>query len=217
MKYRIVVVVFLSSLSLWSQSTRESRRDLEVFGGASYLRADIAPELEQFGAAHVNTLGWHASMSEYLNSWAGGTIDFSGNYGRPSLSIQANAFGPGLPPANVSLSDFANLSMYTAMAGPSVAYRKAEAWQPFAHVLLGVVHARASTTSKGAALIGGNIKSSDTVFGYALGGGVDIKVTSLVAIRGQADFIRSQFNDLGDDRQNNFRVSGGLVFRFNTH
>jgi len=210
MKYGIVVVVFLSSLSLWSQPAPQ----LEVFGGASYFRADISPDLAQFGVAHVNTYGWHASASEYLNRWFGGTADFSGNYGRPTVSVAANALGPGLPPTNVSLSDIVNLSTYTAMFGPSVAYRKSEAFQPFAHVLLGVVHARASTTSKGAAVIGTDAKTSDTVFGYALGGGVDVKLTSLVALRGQADFIRSQFNDLGDDRQNNFRVSGGIVFRF---
>lgn len=230
MKYGLVAIVFLLSLSLCAQTAPQ----LEIFGAGSYFRADISPDLAQFGVAHIDNYGWHVAASEYLNRWFGGTVDISGNYGRPTITIPANTFGPGIPATNQSISDALNTSTYTILFGPSFAYRKSERLQPFAHVLLGAVNARAKTTSKGTALVcgatgicptilldgnslevtGSSIKMSDTVFGYAFGAGLDTKVATHWAIRAQADFIRSQFADFGDDRQNNVRVSGGVVFRF---
>jgi len=79
---------------------------------------------------------------------------------------------------------------------------------------LGAANARVSTTSQGALAIGTAAKSSDTRFALAAGGGADILVSRSIALRGTADWIRSTFNDLGDDRQNNLRISVGVVFRW---
>src|ERR1035437_1775543 len=59
----------------------------EIFGGANWLRAGISPNLQQFGVAHVNLVGWDGSATENVNSWFGGTIDFSGSYGRPTVTV----------------------------------------------------------------------------------------------------------------------------------
>ena len=59
----------------------------------------------------------------------------------------------------------------------------------------------------------------------AFGGGVDIGLTRHLAIRAvQVDYIRTQFNSIDalttglssslGNRQNNFRYSTGIVFRF---
>jgi opacity protein-like surface antigen len=86
--------------------------------------------------------------------------------------------------------------------------------QPFAHVLLGGINGKASLTEKGETLLGSSYSSSEWVFGYAIGGGSDGRITDKVAIRGQGDWIRSSFQTLNNDRQNNIRVSVGLVYRW---
>ncbi len=210
-------LLVLSALCLWTlfatSAMAQENRKWEVFGGFSYLRVETSPELEVFDVAHINTLGWHGSFSEYPLDWLGGTCDFSGFYGRPTITVPANYFGPGKPPAKQTLDNTINSSTYTAMFGPSLAYRRNPNVKTFAHVLLGVVREDSSLTSKGEILAGTSVRGSDTTFGFAVGGGVDFKITKLVALRGQADWIRSTFKDGGDDRQNHVRVSMGLVFR----
>lgn len=186
----------------------------QLFGGYSYFRAETEPQLAPFGLDHINANGWEASVTNYPWNWFGATFDVSGAYANPTLKVPANYFGPGLPPSNISESNLIHTSAYTLMFGPSVAYRKSKAVQPFAHFLLGGVFAKASLTGRGAALVGSTYATSDWSFGYALGGGADIRITDKIAIRGQGDWIRSSFQNLNNDRQNNIRVSAGVVYRW---
>jgi opacity protein-like surface antigen len=186
----------------------------QLFGGYSYVRAETEPQLEPFGLGHINANGWEASVTNYPWQWFGATVDVSGFYTNPTLHIPANYFGPGLPPSNESVGNLIHTSAYTLMFGPSVAYRKNRAVQPFAHFLLGGVYGKASLTGKGQALLGSSFATSEWVFGYALGGGADVRITDKVAIRGQGDWIRSSFQNLNNDRQNNMRFSVGVVYRW---
>jgi opacity protein-like surface antigen len=187
---------------------------VEIFGGGTWLRADLSPDLNPVGLGHVNAIGWEGSATENLNSWFGGTLDFSGVYSRPTVKIATNAFGPGLPATNIAFTNGINADAYTVMYGPTVAYRRGQRIVPFGRLLLGALNARASTTSKGAAAIGIDEKFSRTRFAYAAGGGADIALSPLFALRVTAEWIRSTFADFSDDRQNNIRISGGLVVRF---
>ena len=160
----------------------------------------------------------------YVTNWFGATADFSGMYARPTIKIAANALGAGLPPSNLSVSNTFNTNLYTFMFGPTVSYKKHESIQPFGHFLIGGARASASLTSKGRTILqspgvsSAITETSDTRWAMAAGGGADIRITNLVAVRGQADWIRTTFPDFivtsGDDRQNHIRVSGGIVFRF---
>jgi hypothetical protein len=163
----------------------------EAFGGYSYFRAN--PE-------GFNLNGWNASISGNVSPWFGIVGDFSGHYGSPSV------FGFTVP--------FVNLSSYTFMAGPRIMARSG-AVTPFAQFLIG--GSRASTSSFGVTL-------SDDALAAAVGGGVDIRVNNWMAVRAvQADYIMTRFNSLEDrifganGRQNNLRISAGIVFRFGNH
>lgn len=195
----------------------------EIYGGGSYTRIDVSPDLKVAGLDKINSYGWDTSVSEYINNWFGATADFSGMYARPTLKIAANAFGSGVPSSSVDLTDLFNTRAYTFMFGPSFAYRRNAKVQPFARMLIGGVRASADLTSKGKALLSSAgittqvTGASKTRWGFAAGGGADIRINNLVSVRGQADWIRSTFPDFiattGDDRQNNIRVSAGIVFR----
>jgi opacity protein-like surface antigen len=191
-----------------------AQSEWQVFGGVSYFRAATSPQLQPFGLDHVNAYGWDAAVTQYPWHWVGATFDVSGAYANPDITIPANYFGPGNPPSNTTISNAIHTSAYTLMFGPSFAYRENEKVQPFVHVLLGGVRGQASLTSKGEILAGTSANASDWSFGYAVGGGVDVKITKCLAVRGQGDWIRTAFKNGDNDRQNNIRVLGGLVYRF---
>jgi hypothetical protein len=175
------------------------------------------PDLAPIGLAHINGAGWNASVSQNVTSWFGGTLDVSGAYARPTIKIAANLFGPGFPPTAESFPNLINASAYTFMYGPTFSYRKRR-FDLFGRVLLGAAHARASVTSQGAADLAAvgvfaTPTSSQTKFAIAAGGGTDFPFANVLALRLTADWIHSTFSDFGDDRQNNIRVSAGLVYR----
>jgi opacity protein-like surface antigen len=91
----------------------------------------------------------------------------------------------------------------TYMFGPKIAFRQSGRFTPFAQVLFGGAHVTAGTYG------------SANAFAMALGGGVDVNATSHIAIRViQAEYLMTKFQDGGPDRQDNARISAGVVFRF---
>ena len=164
------------------------------------------PKVEVFGGysyfqanpGAVNLHGWNASVAGNITGWFGIVGDVSGHYGSPK------EFGFTVP--------YADINSYTFMGGPKLAARIG-AVTPFAHFLIGA--ARAGTAAFGFSV-------SDTALAAAVGGGVDIKVSSWLAIRAaQADYLMTRYQTHPDnhyrsydERQNNFRFSAGVVFLF---
>jgi hypothetical protein len=159
--------------------------DAEVFGGYSYLRAN--PD-------GFNLNGWNASVTGNITDWFGIEGDFSGHYGRPK-----DEFG--------SIPGF-TIDHHAFMAGPKFAYR-AGSITPFAHFLIGSARAGTRETGFGS--------TSDWALATVLGAGVDIDLSKSVAIRvAQADWLMTRFKTdsfYGNDRQNNFRFSAGIVLK----
>lgn len=95
---------------------------------------------------------------------------------------------------------------FTYLFGPKFAYRGNERVTPYFHVLLGGIHASSSF---------GTVSASSNAFALAIGGGLDAKVAPHIAIRvAQIDYLLTKLQDDKDDRQNNVRVSAGIVFRW---
>ena len=95
-------------------------------------------------------------------------------------------------------------------AGPRVKVRMGKI-EPFAHALFGFTRASGS---------GGGTSISDTVFSTKLGGGVDVGVAPHFAVRlGEFNYYMTRFNSAsafsfgGQDHQNNFTFSAGIVIR----
>src|SRR6185369_16586473 len=82
--------------------------------------------------------------------------------------------------------------------------------QPFAHALFGASLFRGFTSDIRTT---GNVYSFDdaTSFAMALGGGLDVRLSKRIDLRLiQADFAPTFF---GSGRQDNFRLSVGIVFK----
>jgi hypothetical protein len=184
---RIFAGVFLLLLLPLSAAAQEYPK-AEVFGGYSYFKANTDG---------VGLNGWNASVAGNLTSWFGIEGDFSGSYGAPGV------FGFSVP--------FVDVNSHRFMVGPKVSYRSRAA-TPFAHFLIGA--ARAGTSSFGYSI-------SDSTLATAVGGGIDINLSKSIVFRAvQADYLMTRFNAAPqvflsglNGRQNNFRVSTGLVIR----
>jgi opacity protein-like surface antigen len=145
-----------------------------------------------------NSYGWHGTIGENTTSWFGGVLDFSGDYANRIVN-----FGTNTAPDDVRF----NLSAYPFLFGPRFYLRKFHRVSLFGEPLLGGVHTKTNVA-------GGTTPVSETRWAYALGGGVDFNLTEHFAIRGQADWIRSHFPETSaQDYQNDYRISGGIVFK----
>ena len=135
----------------------------------------------------------------FLRASDGGSVNFHGG----SASIAGNFnrwfgivgdFG-GYRASEVVIS--ANVFSY--LFGPRISYRDNDRITPFAQVLVGGARISAS---------GASLNS----FALAAGGGIDIKAAEHIAIRlVQAEYVYTRFSGV---KQNNVRLSAGVVFRF---
>lgn len=202
----LLVVGMLSFAAIPARAQSSDYPRFEVGGGYSFVRA------------RVNT------TDQSVTPAANATASFDLHGGRGELVFHATRalgvvaeFGgykiTGLP-SGVS----ANLTTY--MFGPRLTYRQSDKIEPFVHALFGGVHASGSTS--GTVAPGFEFTGSENSFAMALGGGLDYKVTSHVAIRFvQAEYLMTRFktniNTAGNSvaaSQNNFRFGAGLQFRF---
>jgi hypothetical protein len=173
-----------------------------IFGGYSYLR----------------------NASNGFGGWEGqGTFNLTRN-----LGVTADLSGASLTPFSFSVlgvSAGTSQHLYNYLLGPTVTANLGRS-SVFAHALFGEAH---SSLAAGVNLpVVGGISTgltSANSFAMAFGGGVDIGLTRHLAIRAvQVDYIRTQFNTIDalaaglssnlDNRQNSFRYSTGIVFRF---
>ena len=201
------VILFLPSLLVAQiggarAAGSENGTRATIFGGYSYLR----------------------NGSNGFNGWEGqGTFNFTRH-----LGVTADLSGASLSPFSFSVLGFSagtyqRLNNY--LFGPTVTANLGRS-AVFAHALFG--EARSSLgAGVGIPIIGGISAglTSANAFAMAFGGGIDIGLTRHLAIRAvQVDYLRTQFSatdaltsglssSLGN-RQNSFRYSTGIVFRF---
>jgi hypothetical protein len=126
---------------------------------------------------------------------------------------QITLTGPGATPAGTFNSKG---DAYSLLFGPRISFRQHERFVPFVQVLAGGIQASPVTLqSCTAACIPLPQQSS---FAMTAGGGLDLKVSHRVALRlFQAEYLMTRFADTTtfvSTRQNDLRLSTGLVFRF---
>jgi opacity protein-like surface antigen len=196
------VLLVLLAVGLRAQAQETPRA--EVFTGYSFMSASFPFSTDPAVGGGSGVLnGWNFSAAVNANRWIGVVADFGGYYGSPTKGIT-------FKPANCVLctNDFTGIlhNMHTFTAGPQLSIRQDKV-TVFAHALFGGAHIREDLVidNHPAASI------SSTNFAFLVGGGVDIALSHRFAVRIQPDYLKTEI--LGR-RQNNFRASTGLVFRF---
>jgi len=175
-----------------AQDQNQNSPKVEAFGGYSYLRVS-----DQGSSSNFN--GGSGSLSYNLAPWLGVVGDFGG-YHWSSNGVDAN--------------------VVSYMGGPKIAYRSGRI-TPFVQALFGGAHLSGTANGGcGAAVVhaetnGCGFGSSANAFAMALGGGLDWNATPHIGVRlVQAEYLMTMFNDGLNNRQNNARVSAGVVFRW---
>jgi opacity protein-like surface antigen len=166
------------------------------FGAAAQEKADVflgySYVHQTYGTGNsFNLNGGVAQIAAYPTSWLG----LVGEFG-------------GYKPGNI-LSTSTSGEEFSYLLGPRIAFRHGPL-QPYVQALFGGDHlSQGLQTKLGAA--------SANSFAMAVGGGLDLKVSSHFAIRlAQVDYFLTQLTSPTNVRfnQNNFRYSGGIVIRF---
>ena len=154
----------LALVLIWSAAAvAQQTPKIELFGGYSHFFGDL-------NGTSFNLDGVHASAAENWNSWFGGVVDFSSNFG----SSNGN-----------------NVNAQSIMYGPRFAYRKSKFMTPSVHVLVGAI--RGSAGFEG-------ISKPNWRFNMGLGGEIDLRINDRVAFRlVQADYMPTHFLNLRQD------------------
>ena len=130
----------------------------------------------------------------------------NGNGGSGQLEFNANRWlgiVGDLAGYAVARNGYATTHEISYLFGPRANIRCGK-FTPFVQVVLGAVWASDAI-----------VLGSKTAFGMTAGGGVDFTVSRHIAIRPvQAEYFLTKFPDGLNNRQNSFRYSAGIVFRF---
>jgi outer membrane immunogenic protein len=138
-------------------------------------------------------------------SMNGGSGSFAYNFtrkwsvvGEASAESNGNVNSTGL---GLTLADF--------LAGGRYTLRNHSRLQPFGQVLLGAAHTSGSLSPDQIGF------GAATSFATTAGGGVDVNLSPRIALRAiEADYFLTLLPNGTSDRQNNLRLSAGIVFRF---
>lgn len=159
--------------------------------------------------------GFEVSAVHNFSRYFGIKGDVSGAYRNRRFGVNSADITTG----NYSYSIENNSSVYNFLGGVQVKDNASKTrFKPFAHALVGVAHNRVKT--KNVTCISGTCPSfitnatdntfSDTGFGGAFGGGLDIKINNRIDLRAiQVDYNPIYSNSRVD---NNIRIGAGIVF-----
>ena len=161
---------------------------LEVYGGYYDARFNVNADVPGLAySAAYNGNGGGGEIEYNVNHWLGAVGDFCGFR---ATSSPSGAFAG---------------AMFTYLFGPRVNFRLGRV-TPFAQTLFG-----GALTTDGIAQSTG----AENNFAMTAGGGIDFKVSNHVSVRPvQAEYFLTKIPDGLKNRQNNFRFSAGVVFRF---
>jgi opacity protein-like surface antigen len=186
----------------------------EVYGGYSYLNADI----NDLGS-RKSANGWETAVSGRLYKRLAWESNISGYYIGFGSYDTFVVYGPTAP---VGVSADLSARDYVFLGGPRVNLPKGF----FVHGLLGMDRlsgkVRVATTSAGDSVSFSEPFGSQNSFAFAPGGGVQIKATHYLSIRATADYFMTH-HDVVDAleglstqsiHQNHVRFSIGPVFTF---
>ncbi len=187
-KRLLLLVVLTVGLAIVPAAAQQTPR-VDLSAGYTYVRSNIIVP----SGCCFSLNGGSGSVAYNLNDWFGVVADFGASH-------SGNAKSTGR-----------TLTVVTYLFGPRFSYRKHERVIPFAQVLLGGGHAGGTLYSSPGGL------GAHSAFAMTAGGGLDVKVRPHFSVRlFQAEYFLSEFKNGTNNRQNNFRLTVGVVFHLGT-
>lgn len=178
---------------------------IEWSAGYSFAQAGF------FNAGHWAQLnGWYGSFGINLDSHVGFVVDGSEFFGHTEIPTGTPApFPPCLGNCPPGPTFNADTREYNILFGFQFPYRKYQRWTPFGELMVGHDGVR------GEATLGTPMTEVSSGLGVVAGAGVDKKINERFALRIKADYLqtRTDFRLIGKAKQDNLRVSVGVVIR----
>lgn len=218
-RFRILAKVFCFTAYVFSLVSPASAqlREINIFGGASFT--NYAPRPQSVGSLTASPSaglpGWNASLEVKPLPLLEIVVDFSGFYGTEARGVGCTSIAASTFPLGCGVIK-QPIHLHTFLAGPQIAFRVSK-FTPFARGLIGGGYVRLAIPSVPTTVPGAGSVPGDGAFAAALGGGVDYQFIPRIALRVQADAVKTTFSSLAfvsyvSARQVNFRASIGLVF-----
>ena len=190
MRHVWAVVLCLAVISLATVAVAQDKPLAEVTGAYQFNHLTLSADGE---SASTNvSAGFDASVNVPITRWFGAVGDIGRVWKTESASV-----------GTVQAS--ATASIWTYGGGPQLTYRTTYV-QPFARFILGEAHSSLAASSSGI-----SAGASVNTFFIAPGGGVDIRLTHNVWLRGGADYFRTSKDGV---TVNGVRAFGGITFVF---
>ena len=178
------------------------------------------PAYAQKTAPKFELAGTYAYMRTNLEGPGGWTEGLQTNGGTGSLAFNlTNTLGivaeiGGYNSSTISSAGGKDITFASYLFGPRLSIRKWHTLTPYFQTLFGGVKGN-NALFVGANGQSGYIHTDQNAFAWTVGGGLDAKVTKYMAVRVfQAEYFMTKWNDGLNNRQSNFRIETGLVFRF---
>ena len=191
MRERFCCVCLVILLAASAKAQSRDTPALEIYGGYANL-------------SNNQMYGWNASVAVTANRWFAVVADFGGYDKNRRTDL---TFG----------SVTSNSRVNTFLFGPRVSLRKNKAFTPFAHLLVGLAHAKASADFPGIPFPDLSFSDTQNSFALATGGGLDVRLNDRFALRlMQIEYLQTRFSEARflDQTQHRARVSGGFIIKF---
>jgi hypothetical protein len=199
-----------SSIPLRKQVLAAKFPLLEFFGGYSFAQAGY---FNSGRWAQLN--GWNGSLAVNVASWLGLLADGGQHFGTSQIPTGTPKPFPtcgGIPVSFCPGGTYFNVrtQAYEITFGAQFPYRKHELLTPFGELMVGHGGVRGDSTAQGV-----NIVEVSSGLALIAGAGVDRKINERFALRVKVDYLqtRTDFPVLGKAKQDNLRVSVGVVIR----
>ena len=181
----------------------------ELFGGFSYGYTDLFNSGDRANLyGRGGKPSWNGSLAFNVGNWLGFVFDASGLYGTSQIPVAVPAPFPTCPqfcPGNTGTFDV-KTNLYSYLFGAQIPYRKSSNWTPFGEIMFGHSAVRGSVSG---------INETSGGLGLLGGVGLDRRINDRFAFRIKADYLKTgtSFPTLGNKKQDNLRVSVGIVIR----
>jgi hypothetical protein len=188
-----IVLLSLLLLGLASRASAQNIPQWELYGGYSEdLAGGGIP-----GEGQLPTNGVQVEVDRVVTSYFRVTGQFNAQFADHVVNI-----GPPPPPGGEHVNSKELLGLF----GPEATYRGFKKFDIFAHYLIGVAYGRDNQYPK-------IPTATYTTWAYALGAGVDLKLSRRVSVRLLGfDWITTHFPVNSPEAQDNWRITGGFVF-----
>jgi hypothetical protein len=225
-RFALLALMLAIGCTTWSRAQESGFKQFpkyEIFGG--YVAAGQAGDYTDLNFPGAST-GIPSTFSSTHGAEASLLFNFNRVLGlKGDFSVQPHSEGfrvgvcTPLPCSPIMVNVAINPKLFNFLAGPEFKRRNHSRFTPYVHGLVGLAHGNASFTVSGAKVSGGvfsfSLKTSETGFAAAMGGGADIRLSKRFSFRTGMDFNPAWVgrDDSGSRIAiKNVRLWGGILF-----